>query len=127
MTDEALRAVGDSGGAVCTVGAGLFLNAEGDASPEEYVKHVEYTANLIGRDKTCFATDYLHNAYEYFYNAVTSVDVYPPENGFGAPVSNIAVENVWDVAAILEDEYGWSEEDVRGFLGQNLMRVYEAN
>ena len=28
---------------------------------------------------------------------------------------------------ILEDEYGWSDEEVRGFLGGNLLRVYEAN
>ena len=127
MSDEAIRAVADSGGVVCTTGVGLFLNAEGKASPSEFARHVEYTADLIGRDRTCFSTDYLHNAYEYFYNAVASVDVYPPESGFGLPVSNIAVEHVWDVVAILEDEYGWPDEDVRGFLGENLMRVYAAN
>jgi membrane dipeptidase len=127
MTDEVLKAVGDSEGVVCSVGAGLFLTAEGDASPVEYAKRVEYTANLIGRDKTCFGTDYVLNGYVYFMSAVFNVDIYPPEAGFGAPISKVLAVNVWDVAAILEDEYGWSEEDVRGFLGENLMRVYEAN
>ena len=28
---------------------------------------------------------------------------------------------------LLEDEYGWTEVQIRGFLGENLMRVYQAN
>jgi len=127
ITDEAMMAIGESDGAVCTTGVGLFLNTDGDASPEAFAKHVEYTANLIGRDKTCFSTDYMHNAIGMFSGNVANVDVYPPEKGFGSPAKNTAAEHIWGVAAILEDEYGWNEEDVRGFLGENLMRVYEAN
>jgi microsomal dipeptidase-like Zn-dependent dipeptidase len=127
ITDEAMKAIGESGGAVCTTGVGLFLNAEGDASPEAFAKHVDYTGDLIGRDKTCYSTDYMHNAYGMFKDNVANVDVFPPEKGFGSPAKNTAAEHIWDVAAILEDEYGWSDEDVRGFLGENLMRVYQAN
>ncbi len=126
-TDEALIAIGETGGAVCTTGVGFFLNADGDASPEAFAEHVNYTGDLIGRDKTCFSTDYMHNAFGMFKDNVANVDVFPPEKGFGFPAENTAVEHIWDVAAILEDEYGWSEEDVRGFLGENLLRVYEAN
>ena len=126
ITDEAMIAIGEKGGAVCTTGVGLFLNAEGDASPEAFAKHVNYTGELIGRDKTCYSTDYMHNAYGMFRDNVANVDVFPPEKGFGSPAKNTAAEHVWDVAAILEDEYGWSEDDVRGFLGENLMRVYGA-
>jgi membrane dipeptidase len=127
ITDEAMMAIGESGGAVCTTGVGLFLNSEGDASPEAFAKHVEFTGNLIGRDKTCFSTDYMHNAIGMFKDNVANVDVYPPEKGFGSPAKNTAVEHIWGIAAILEDEYDWSEDDIRGFLGENLMRVYEAN
>jgi microsomal dipeptidase-like Zn-dependent dipeptidase len=127
ITDEAMKAIGESGGAVCTTGVGLFLNAEGDASPEAFAKHVHYTGDLIGRDKTCYSTDYMHNAYGMFKDNVANVDVFPPEKGFGSPAKNTAAEHIWDVAAILEDEYGWSDDEVRGFLGENLMRVYEAN
>ena len=27
----------------------------------------------------------------------------------------------------LEERYGWTEKEIRGFLGENLRRVYEAN
>ena len=127
VTDEAMIAIGESGGAVCTTGVGLFLNSEGDASPEAFAKHVEYTGNLIGRDKTCFSTDYMHNAFGMFKDNVANIDVYPPEKGFGSPAKNTAAEHIWAVAAVLEDEYGWSDDEVRGFLGENLLRVYEAN
>jgi microsomal dipeptidase-like Zn-dependent dipeptidase len=127
ITDEAMIAIGESGGAVCTTGVGLFLNNQGDASPEAFAQHVNYTGDLIGRDKTCFSTDYMHNAFGMFKDNVANVDVYPPEKGFGSPAKNTAAEHIWAVAAVLEDEYGWSEEDVRGFLGENLIRVYEAN
>jgi membrane dipeptidase len=127
ISDEAMIAIGESGGAVCTTGVGLFLNEQGDASPEEFAKHVNYTGELIGRDKTCFSTDYMHNAKGMFDRDVSNVDVFPPEKGFGVPAENTATEHIWDVAAILEDEYNWSGSEVRGFLGENLLRVYEEN
>ena len=126
VTDEAILAIAASGGVICNTGVGLFLNEELDASPEEYAKHVVYTADLIGRDRTCFSTDYVHNIYEYLLGFVGNVDIYPPERGFGGPTSNMGPEHVWDVVGILEDQYGWSEQDIIGFLGENLMRVYEA-
>jgi microsomal dipeptidase-like Zn-dependent dipeptidase len=127
ISDEAIKAVAGTGGVICPVGAGLFLNAEGDAAPERFVEHILYISDLVGRDKVCFATDYVHNILAYLERDIPNVEIYPPELGFGAPTQNIAPENIWDVAAILEDEHGWSEEEIRGVLGENLMRVYEAN
>ncbi|CAK3041572.1 membrane dipeptidase [Vibrio crassostreae] len=127
MTDEAILAVGETGGAVCSTGIGLFLNAEGDADPLRFVEHVVYTANLIGRDKTCFSTDYVHNYEDYLKQNLPKTEVYPPELGFGAPMANVTVEQGWAVARILQEDHGWSDAEIRGFLGENLMRVYAAN
>ena len=127
ISDEAMRAIGATGGAVCTTGVGLFLNAEGDASPEQFARHVNYTGEVMGRDKTCFSTDYMHNAKGMFDRDVANVEVFPPEKGFGMPAEKTGPEHIWDVVGVLEDEYGWSESEVRGFLGENLLRVYEAN
>jgi len=30
-------------------------------------------------------------------------------------------------ASVLEDKYGWTEKEIRRFLGENLLRVYKAN
>jgi membrane dipeptidase len=31
------------------------------------------------------------------------------------------------LVAVLEDKYGWTEDEISGFLGENLLRVYKAN
>jgi hypothetical protein len=43
---------------------------------------------------------------QYVTDFLPQVDTYPPEKGYGAAAANIAPEHIWDVAAILEDEYG---------------------
>ena len=34
---------------------------------------------------------------------------------------------IWGVVRVLEDLYGWTEPEIRGFLGENLLRLYKAN
>ncbi|USD43244.1 membrane dipeptidase [Vibrio sp. SCSIO 43135] len=127
LSDEAIIAIGKTNGAVCTTGVGMFLNEEGDASPEAFAKHVVYTANLIGRDKTCFSTDYLHNYQDFVAAALKDSKRFPPELGFGGFTYNTTIEQGWAVARILQEQYDWSDEEIRGFLGENLMRVYAEN
>ena len=127
MSDEAMKAVASTGGVVCSVGVGLFMNDEGDSSPEKLVEQIDYTAKLIGKDRTCYATDYMHNADDFFKKSLGDVKIFPPEKGFGMPATNIGTEHVWDVVALLEDKYGWTEDEIKGFLGENLMRIYKAN
>jgi len=38
-----------------------------------------------------------------------------------------SIEDIWAIVAVLENKYHWDEKDIRGFLGENLMRVYGAN
>lgn len=127
LSDEAILAIGKNNGAVCTNGVGLFLNDTGSASMQDIAEHVEYTANLIGRDKTCYGSDYSHTYADFLKAFIKVVDKYPPEKGFGAPTENSGGGDIWGVAQILEDKYNWSAQDIRGFLGENLMRVYAAN
>ncbi|GEM81234.1 dipeptidase [Vibrio superstes] len=127
LNDEAIIAIGDNGGAVCSTGVGMFLNKEGDASPEAFAKHVVYTANLIGKDRTCFSTDYLHNYEDFLTTMLPYDEKFPPELGFGAPTENTTVEQGWVVARVLSEQYGWSDSEIRGFLGENVLRVYEAS
>ena len=34
---------------------------------------------------------------------------------------------IWGVVRELQDRYGWTDEEIQGFLGENLLRLYEAN
>lgn len=124
---EAIKAIAETEGAICTVGVGLFLNDEGSASMESIAAHVDYVGELVGRDHTCYASDYSYTYKAFLKAFIDVVDKYPPEKGFGAPTQNAGGRDIWGVARVLEGKYHWSEQDIRGFLGENLMRVYQAN
>lgn len=127
MSDEAILAVGATGGVVCTNGVGVFLSPDGNAQPETIAAHVVHTASLIAKEGTCFGSDYTHNLYDAMIIQVPLVDKYPPEKGFASPSQMAGIEDIWAVVRVLEDDHGWSEDEIRGFLGENLLRVYKAN
>jgi membrane dipeptidase len=127
LSDEAIKAIAATDGAICTVGVGLFLNDKGSATMEDIAEHVQYVGELVGREHTCYASDYSHMYADFLKSFISVVDKYPPEKGFGAPTQNAGGGDIWGVARVLEDGYNWSKDDIRGFLGENLMRVYKAN
>nr|WP_299425115.1 membrane dipeptidase [uncultured Shimia sp.] len=127
--DEVVRAVAETGGVICTNGLGGFLNKEGNAGSEDVARHVNYVKELVGAEHTCFGSDHL--TAEAYVSALDFVlrnpDSYPPELGYGSQTQIARPQDIWGVVRVLEDVHGWSPEDVRGFLGENLMRVYQAN
>ncbi|WP_162892833.1 dipeptidase [Vibrio superstes] len=127
LSDDAILAIGETDGAVCPTGAGGFLAEDGKATPEVFAEHVVHIAKLIGKDKTCYSTDVAHNVADFYAVAVPRADIYPPELGMAAPISNLHAKHIWSVVSVLEDKYKWTHDEIVGFLGENLMRVYEAN
>lgn len=125
--DEAIKAIGSTGGAVCVNGVGVFLSKDGTAQAETIAKHVDHIAKLIGKEGTCYGSDYTHNLFDAMMIQVPMVDKYPPEKGFASPSQMAGIEDIWAIVAVLESEYGWSDDEIRGFLGENLLRVYKAN
>ncbi len=127
--DEVVRAVAGTGGVICTNALGGFLNQEGNAGPRDIAKHVDYVKELVGAEHTCWGSDYLTpdnylSALEFVLRDPVS---YPPALGYGSPTQIGEPGDIWGVVKVLEDEYGWTEEEIRGFLGENALRVYAAN
>lgn len=127
--DDVIEAVADTGGVICTNGLGGFLNEEGNARPEDVARHVQYVRALAGVEHTCFGSDHL--TAEVYIEALDFVlrnpESYPPELGYGAQTQIALPRDIWGVVAVLEDTYDWTEEEIRGFLGENLLRIYKAN
>jgi microsomal dipeptidase-like Zn-dependent dipeptidase len=127
--DDVLRAIAGTGGVICTNGLGGFLNKEGNARPEDLARHINYVKELVGAEHTCFGSDHL--TAEVYIEALDFVlrnpESYPPELGYGAQTQIALPRDIWGVVAVLEDQYGWSKKEVQGFLGENLLRVYESN
>ena len=127
--DDVVKAIAKTGGVICTNGLGGFLNKEGNAGPEDIAKHVNYVKKLVGAKHTCFGSDHL--TAEAYISALDFVlrdpKSYPPELGYGSQTQIARPRDIWGVVKVLEDKYGWSKKDIRGFLGENLLRVYKAN
>lgn len=64
---------------------------------EDIAEHVDYVGDLVGRDHTCFASDYSHTYQDFLKAFIGVVDKYPPEKGFGAPTRMLAavISGAW--------------------------------
>ena len=127
VSDEAVKAVAATGGVICVNFIGGFLNPEGMARPYDIAKHVEYIKNMVGAKATCVGPDYVYNYAETLDWILRNPKNFPPEMGYATPSHMGKPGEIWGVVKELETTYGWTEDEIRGFLGENLMRVYKAN
>ncbi|WEM45171.1 membrane dipeptidase (plasmid) [Photobacterium sp. DA100] len=134
ISDEAIVAIAKTDGVVAINFLGGWHNKDGDASPEALAKSVNYIAEHIsqeteknGRLHTGFGSDYIHTYEETLNFTIRNPDKFNPENGYASITEMAFAIDAWGVAKVLEEQYGWEEKEIRGFLGENLLRVFKAN
>lgn len=127
VSDQAVKAVAATGGVICVNFIGGFLNPQGLARPYDIAKHVQYIRNLVGPEALCHGSDYVYNYADTLLWILRNPENFPIEMGYATPSHMGKPGEVWGVVRELEDRYGWTEKEIRGFLGENLRRVYEAN
>jgi membrane dipeptidase len=127
VSDQAIRAVAGTGGVICVNFIGGFLNSQGLARPFDIAKHVQYIRNLVGPEATCVGPDYVYNYAETLDWILRNPENFPPESGYASPSHMGKPGEIWGVVRVLEDLYGWTDDEIRGFLGGNLLRLYQAN
>lgn len=126
-SDKAIQAVASTGGVICINFIGGFLNPQGDSSPFSIAKHAEYIRNLTGPEHVCAGSDYVWNYGDTLHWILNNPKDFPVEMGYATPSHMGKPSEMWGAARVLEETYGWTHEEVAGFLGENLVRVYEAN
>lgn len=126
-TDEAIKAVASTGGAVCVNYLGGFLNGAGDATPQAVAKHVDYIKQLVGVQATCLGSDFVQTYEQTLDPIIRNPIKYPPAQGYGSVTQMGLPGDGWGVARVLEESHGWSEAEIRMLLGENLIRIYQAN
>ncbi|WNC67018.1 membrane dipeptidase [Thalassotalea nanhaiensis] len=132
ISDEAIIAIAKTGGTISPTFLGPFMNDEGTASSEDIAIAIDYVATVIskntdldGRKHVGFAADFTHTLADAFEVIVRSPERYPPESGYATPAEQAYASDIWGAVPILEKKYGWSEQDIRGVLGENVLRVYK--
>jgi len=102
-------------------GVGLFLG-ENDITTETIVRHIDYIANLAGPEHVGLGLDYVFDPSELEEFVKKNPDLFPPEKGYGDGAGFLEPERIPAIADALLT-IGWSEQNVRGLLGENNMRV----
>ena len=122
VSNDLLKAIGDSGGVVCLKGIGLFMGKDNDVSTKTFVRHLNYVAELIGPEHVGIGLDYLIETQELDDYVRMHPEMFPAEKGYQAGIAMIEPERIPAIAdALLAD--GWSDTDLLGILGENNLRV----
>jgi len=124
IPDELIRACAATGGVIGINGIGLFL---GNRKPTaaDAVRHVDHVAQLVGAQHAALGLDYMFDSGELQAPGRASLDMWPPEWGYGSGSGILAPEAIPEIAAGLE-RLGYPAASIRGVMGENLLRVADA-
>ncbi len=126
IPDELAKAVAATGGVIGVNGVGLFLSgARSDASAEAIARHVNHYAELVGPEHVGMGLDSVYDLKFYIEGfARKNMDRYRTGGYFKGTPQFAGVNVIPRLAALLLAS-GWSVADVRGFLGENWLRILE--
>jgi len=152
VKDEAIKACAKTGGVMCINGVGVFMG-DNDGSPEKMLKHINYVAELIGPENVGIGTDYVSDGWgrePFEARPATPADssVGARQTAFGGRFNQMDLHQAAHLHASGGDsigpdwrdihyigpeqmpeltelmlKHGYSEKEVRGILGENIMRV----
>ena len=152
VKDDQIKACAKTGGVMCINGVGVFMG-DNDASPGMMLKHINYVAELIGPEHVGIGTDYVTDGWSrepFEARAATPADpsVGARQTSFGGRFNQMDLHQAahlhasggasigpdWrDIHYIGPEQmpeltelmlkHGYSEKEVRGILGENIMRV----
>ncbi len=118
---ELIVACANTGGVINLNGVGVFLG-ENDISTSRFIKHVNYVADLVGPEYVGMGMDYLFDPNELTEYQAAHPEIFPPEKGYVDSMPVVPPEALYDIADALVQS-GWNETQLRGFLGENNLRV----
>ena len=124
VTDAQIDACAATGGVIGVNGVDLFLG-EADGGAEAMARHVDYIAQRVGARHVGIGLDYSYDlgVGGDMGDAVDSDYWWPPQYGYDFSAIRFAgPEVVADLADCLVRR-GYGEEDLRGILGGNFLRV----
>jgi len=123
IRDDQIKACAASGGVIGINGVGAFLD-DSDARTETVFRHVDYMASLVGPQHVALGLDYVRDVDRVWAWVGANPEMWPTDGIPTRPSQFMQPEQICDLAAMML-ERGYGENDVRGILGENFLRVAE--
>ncbi len=117
LTDDQIVAIAKTGGVIGMNSCSAFVKPDHDRrrlGPEDLADHVDHIAKLVGSQHVCLGFDFC-NGFKDYLTMGCSVPTYDVVAGH---------REIPAFAAVLLQR-GYSEDEVRGILGGNAMRVFK--
>jgi membrane dipeptidase len=129
-SDEELKAIAATGGYIGIYLVSMFLTGKERSSIEDFLDHVDYMANLVGWQHVGIGSDWPMQAPDWGIQRLAEYAMeigFRQEHGVGAPVNVLGFDDYRDFPNITRGlvARGYSDEQVRGILGENFLRVFE--
>ena len=122
--DDQIRACARSGGLIGINGVNEFLG-NADASTASMFEHIDYMSTLVGPQHVGIGLDYVKDLSAIWKWTLENPELWPANNGLPAPKpAHAQPEQISELAALMLSR-GYSEQDVRGILGGNFLRVMQ--
>lgn len=129
-SNEALRAIADTGGVIGVVAVPFFLS--GDASPtiEHMLDHIDYVVGLVGWQHVAIGTDWPLQAPDDVLVTTLGAEVknfgFREQDRVDVTQRLIGFDDCRDLPNITRGlvKRAYSDEHIRGILGENALRVF---
>ena len=125
ILDDQIRKCATTGGVIGINGMGIFLG-ENDASNKVYADHACYVADLVGHEHVGIGLDYKPpSKTTKSLGAILQArpDYWPTSQAYGTKSINLVSPGQLPEICKILSLRGWSQEHLRGFLGENFFRV----
>ena len=130
-SDEALRAIADTGGVVGVVAVPAFLTDDPSPSILHMLDHIDYIAGLIGWQYVAIGTDWPMQAPGQVLEATLGAQAnsigFREQDRLDLAQCLAGFDDCRDLPNITRAlvKRGYSDEQIRGIMGENALRVFE--
>lgn len=131
-SNEALRAIADTGGVVGIVAVPAFLSDAAEPSIEHMLDHIDYVADIVGWRHVGIGTDWPLQAPDDVLVSTIGSQLqsagFRPQDRIDMTQRLVGFDDCRDWPNVTRGlvRRGYSDEQIQGILGENALRVFEA-